>query len=103
MPTDQTTKPTGEPVEFTLAASLRPADAGEVRDNLVAALGKAKESGAPLAIELDEGDALTCALQLVVAAEKSAEASGVPIQLGSRAADARARLSTPSATEQQAK
>lgn len=78
------------PAGFLLAAALAPAEARAARDRLAEALTAAGAAG--LALELDEGPVFPCALQLVVAAGRSAEAGGTPLRLGPRATAALAAL-----------
>lgn len=74
-----------------ICAALTPADAGAARDRLVAAFDGAGAEG--IALDLDGEAPMPCALQLLVAARRTAEARGVPCRLGDRATAAQAALS----------
>ena len=70
-----------EQEELVLSSSLSPADADEERDQAVAAVKRAAESQKPLALSLD-GDQLTpCAMQMLIAATRTAEIQGVKLSL----------------------
>ena len=80
-----------------IRAALSPADANAARDALSAGLAAAAAAGTALSVEI-EGDApWPCAVQLLAAAEKSAQVAGVPFTPGARAAAA--RLPLESSTE----
>ncbi|GMG83741.1 hypothetical protein LNKW23_29540 [Paralimibaculum aggregatum] len=76
------------PAAIEIPAELGPAEAGAVRDALLAGLGRADAAGAALSIEIGPGTLLPCALQLLAAARASAAARGTPLDLGPRAAAA---------------
>jgi hypothetical protein len=92
---------TGAAGEARIAAALGPAEAKTAREGLLAALAAAREGGRPLFVELKGGPAFPCALQLLVAAEKSAAAADVPFRLGPAAAEARDTLTLDARTEQE--
>ena len=81
---DTDSKPT-EADAFVLQAELSPADAAEARDGLMAALTAANEAKKPLAIEIEGEGGTPCALQLLVAAKRSAEAANVEMNLSQQA------------------
>ncbi len=93
------TEPAAQPpaeVEVAFPAALGLPEAREAAARLQEALAAAQAGGAALAIEIHEGPAHPAALQLLVAAERSAAAAGLTLRLGPRAAAARATV-TPAA------
>ncbi len=63
--------------EIIIPASLTPADAGTVLEELRAALASAQESGGEMQIGLSEEHPNLIALQLMIAAKRSADAAGI--------------------------
>lgn len=70
---------------FALQADLSPADASAVREGLLAALNAATEAKQPLAIEVEGEGGTPCALQLLVAAKRSADSAKVELNLSEKA------------------
>lgn len=81
-------EPDSKPTEaeaFVVQAELSPADAAEVREGLIAALTAAGEAKKPLAIEIEGEGSTPCAVQLLVAAKRSADAANVEMNLSQQA------------------
>ncbi|MFK7942856.1 MAG: hypothetical protein AB8B85_08105 [Paracoccaceae bacterium] len=70
---------------FVLQADLSPADAEEAREALIAHLTTAKERAGSMTIEIDGGGGTPCALQLLVAAQRSAEVAQVGLNMSEQA------------------
>lgn len=72
---------------FILAGGLSPADAQEQLEELRRALAAAQSEGSGLTIDLDDSPT-PCALQLLIACDRSARKSGVEVSFGERAGQA---------------
>ena len=90
----------GDAGPVTIPAALSPADAREVHARLLAALQAARETGGPLAVEIDGERPWPCALQLLAAAERSAREAGLDFAPGTAAAAARLPIDAHDSTEQ---
>jgi len=66
----------------TVAAALSPVDAADARDAAMAALAQA---GQAVTVEVGDGAVSLCAMQLLIAAQRSAEARGLAVALGPNA------------------
>ncbi len=85
----------GAAVTAEFAAALPLSEARDTAQRLLEAVATARTEKRALHIEIDGEAAHPAALQLLVAAERSAAEAGVSLQLGERAATARAALTTP--------
>lgn len=82
--TEQASSGDGQGVTFTLLGNLSPADASERREELLEALKTAQTRKSQLVINMD-ADPSPCALQLLIACDRSAKRAGVDIALIDRA------------------
>lgn len=85
MPNDEKVKAEADVEPFVVPADLSPADAGEVRDQAVARIEAAERGSEPFEIDLDGDGPTPTALQILVAAKKSAEKRGVDLATTDRA------------------
>ena len=84
--TDGPASQEGAEATFTVPGSLSPADAPKVCDELKKCFESAQAAGTAFSLDLD-GEATPCALQLLIAATRSATASGVGLEVSENARD----------------
>ena len=77
---------------IVIEAALSPANAGDQCEQLTAAFAEAQAAEQPLSIGLDGEDASPCALQLLIAADRSARKHNVTIDFSAEAKSALAGI-----------
>ena len=81
---DPDSKPS-QPSPFALTADLSPADAAKAKDALMEAFSAAESTQSALSIDIEGEGGTPCALQLLVATKRSAEAAKVELILSEQA------------------